>query len=72
MDIRAGIIAFALITFIGAYFSARAGIRAIQFSRKMTFYRLRRMRAAGGWRMIGFGLLLLILAAGIPEERRVG
>jgi hypothetical protein len=66
MDIRAGIIAFAFLVVIGALFSLRAGIRTIQFSRKMTFYRLRRARAANGWRMIGFGLLLLIFAAWLP------
>jgi hypothetical protein len=66
MDIRAGIIAAALLLAAGAYFSARSGIRAIQFSRKMTFYRLRRARAAAGWRMIGLGLLMLLLAAWLP------
>jgi hypothetical protein len=66
MDIRAGIIASALLIVIGAFFSVRAGIRTIQFSRKMTFYRLRQARAASGWRMIGFGLLLLIFAAWLP------
>jgi len=66
MDIRAGIIAFAVIIVVGAYFSLRAGVRTIQFSRKMTFYRLRRARAASGWRMIGFGFLLLLFAAWLP------
>ena len=66
MDIRAGIITAALLLIVGAYFSARSGLRAIQFSRKMTFYRLRRARAASGWRMIGLGLLMALLAAWLP------
>jgi hypothetical protein len=67
MDIRSGIIAFAVLVAIGAFLSMRSGIRTIQFSRQMTFYRLRRARAASGWRMIAFGFLLLIAAALLPS-----
>ena len=44
----------------------RNGLRAIQSARKMTFYRLRRQREAGGWRLVGFSMLLLLLAIVLP------
>jgi hypothetical protein len=62
MDIRAGVITAAILAVIGAFFSLRAGIRTIQAARKLTFYRLRQERTAGGWRL--FGLTIVLLAFG--------
>jgi type VI secretion system secreted protein VgrG len=66
MDIHAGIIAMALLAVIFAYFSVRGGLRTIRSARKMTFYRLRRQREAGGWRLLGLAIILLAFAVWMP------
>ena len=66
MDIRSGVIALALFALLFAVISVRGGLRAIQSARKMTFYRLRRKREAGGWRLLGLALLLVALAVWLP------
>jgi len=66
MDIHAGLMATALLAVVFAWFSLRGGLRALQSARKMTFYRLRRQRQAGGWRLLGLALLLLALALWLP------
>lgn len=63
MDIHAGIIAAVLMAAAGAFISVRSGIKAIQYARKLTFYRLRQQRTASGWRLIGGGFLLLLVGA---------
>jgi hypothetical protein len=63
MDIRAGVIAAAILAAIGAIFSIRAGIRTIQSARQLTFYRLRGERMASGWRLFGLALGMFGLAA---------
>lgn len=61
MDIRAGIIASAIMAILAAIVLLRAGLRKIQASRKLTFYRLRRQRMVAGWRILGASLLFLLL-----------
>jgi hypothetical protein len=63
MDIRAGVIAAALLTVVGAILAVRAAIRAIQSARQLTFYRLRAERMASGWRLFGLSVILLGVAA---------
>ena len=66
MDIQSGVIALVILAGIFAILSARSGLRAIQSARKMTFYRLRRQREAGGWRMLGLAALLIGFAVVLP------
>jgi len=62
MDIRAGLITTTILVILFAILSVRTGIRSVQSARNMTFFRLRRQRIAGGWRMLGTGLLLFLFA----------
>ncbi len=66
MDIQSGVIALVILAALFAVLSARGGLRAIQSARKMTFYRLRRQREAGGWRMIVVALVLFVFAIVLP------
>lgn len=66
MDIHTGFIVTAILVLLFAVLSARNGLRAIRSARKMTFYRLRRQREAGGWRMLGLALVLAVLAFWLP------
>jgi hypothetical protein len=66
MDIHAGFIAAVVILVIVALIIIRGGIRDIQSARKMTFFRLRRQRIAGGWRLFGLALVFIILAVVLP------
>lgn len=59
MDIRAGIIAAAVLSLLGALWIFRSGLRALQSARKLTFYRIKRQRERDGWfTLIGAALLL--------------
>jgi hypothetical protein len=62
MDIRAGIIAAVVLSFIGALWIFRSGFRTLRSARRLTFYRIRRQRERGGWWTVGFGLLLLSIS----------
>jgi hypothetical protein len=62
MDIRAGIIAAAVMTVLAAVWIFRTGIRTLQSARNLTFFRLRQQRMSAGWRLLGGGLLLLAFA----------
>ncbi len=66
MDIRSGAIALVILAAVFAVASARSGLRTLQSARKMTFYRLRRQREAGGWRMLGLSALLVVFAFAVP------
>ena len=66
MDIQSGFIAIAVILAVIALISMWNGIRDIQAARKMTFFRLRRQRIAGGWRLFGLALVLAVLAIALP------
>jgi type VI secretion system secreted protein VgrG len=66
MDIHSGIIAISVLAVIFAFFTVRGGFGAIRSARNMTFYRLRRQREAGGWRMILFGIFLVVFAIILP------
>ena len=59
MDIRSGIIAAVVMAILGALWILRAGIRALQSARKLTFYRIKRQRVRGGWITL-FGAILLL------------
>ncbi len=63
MDIHAGIIAAIILAAAGALISVRSGIKTIQYARKLTFYKLRQQRTTSGWRLLGFGILLVLLGA---------
>lgn len=62
MDIRAGIITTIFLAVLFAIFVFWMGIRSIQSARKLTFYRLRKQRMSGGWRMLGTSVLLVLFA----------
>jgi hypothetical protein len=62
MDIHAGVIAAVILILLAAFFSLRTGVRTIQSARRLTFFRLRRARMAGGWRLFGLALMLILLA----------
>ena len=66
MDIHSGFIAIAVILMIIALISMWSGIHDIQSARKMTFFRLRSQRIAGGWRLFGVALVLAVLAIALP------
>ncbi|MBI2757304.1 MAG: hypothetical protein HYX49_01345 [Chloroflexi bacterium] len=66
MDIRSGIIATIILLALFAVFSFWRGMRTLQSARKMTFYRLRRQREAGGWRLLGLAIILVALAIWLP------
>ncbi len=66
MDIQSGAIALVILAAVFAVVSARSGLRLIQSARKMTFYRLRRQREAGGWRLLGLSALLVVFAVAVP------
>ena len=66
MDLQAGAIAIAVLCTILALITMRGGLRAIRSARNMTFYHLRRQREANGWRQLGAGILLLLIAAAVP------
>ncbi len=66
MDIHSGFIAIAVILVAIALVSLWSGIRDIQSARKMTFFRLRHQRIAGGWRLFGLALVLAVLAIALP------
>jgi hypothetical protein len=63
MDIRAGIFTTIVLAVLAALIFFRVGIRSIQSARRLTFYRLRRQRMSGGWRMLFSGMLMLVFAA---------
>src|SRR5512142_1098298 len=66
MDIQSGVIALVVLAAVFAVVSARSGLRLIRAARKMTFYRLRRQREAGGWRLLGLSALLVVFAIAMP------
>jgi hypothetical protein len=66
MDIQSGVIAVVVLLAIFVVIAMRSGLRTIQSARKMTFYRLRRQREAGGWRLVGIAVLLLMIAIFLP------
>ena len=66
MDIQSGVIALVLIALVFAFIAVRGGLRTIQAARKMTFYRLRRQREAGGWRLLALAVVLVIVAVILP------
>ena len=66
MDIQSGFIALAVILVIVAVITMWSGIHDIQSARKMTFFRLRRKRIAGGWRLFGLALVFVVLAIALP------
>jgi hypothetical protein len=66
MDIHAGIIATAILLVFFGLVSIWGSIRTMQAARKLTFYRLRRQRNSGAWRLIGLGVLLILAAVCLP------
>jgi hypothetical protein len=66
MDIQAGVIALVILAVIIALLFTRSALRSLQSARKMTFYRLRRQRETGAWRLLGLAALLVVLAFVLP------
>ncbi len=62
MDIHSGIWTAIALVGLGAIALIYAGLQTIRASRGLTFFRLRRKRARQGWRMIGTGFLLILIA----------
>ncbi len=66
MDIRAGVIAFALFAVVAAYFSIRAAIKTMQTARKLSFYSLRKRQNATAWRLFFLAVFLVGFAYWLP------
>lgn len=66
MDIRAGILAAAVLVGFFALLVARNGLRTLQSARKLTFYRLRQSRMAAAWWMFFGALALAVIAILLP------
>lgn len=66
MDIKSGVIALVILAVIFAVLSARSALRTLQGARKMTFYRLRRQREGGAWRLLGLAAVLILFAVALP------
>lgn len=66
MDIHSGVVAIVVMAGLIATFSLWRGLRTLQSARKMTFYRLRRQREAGGWRLFGLAVVLIGFALWLP------
>ncbi len=66
MDIRAGIIAIALLIGLSGIATLRAGFSNIQAARRLSFYRLRQARMSQGWWTVLGAVALLILAILTP------
>jgi hypothetical protein len=66
MDIKSGVIALVVLAVIFAVLSARSGLHTLQSARKMTFYRLRRQRENGGWRLLILAALLIVFSVVLP------
>jgi hypothetical protein len=66
VDIHSGIIATAILMILFAILGVRNGVRGLQAARKMTFYRLRRQREAGSWRLVGVAILLFLVGVWLP------
>lgn len=66
MDIQTGVFTVVVLLAIFIVIAMRSGLRSIQLARKMTFYRLRRQREAGGWRLLGIAILMLVMAIWLP------
>ncbi len=62
MSISAGVTVFIVIFVLLALLAARAGIRSIQSSRAVVFYRTRRARMVAGWQWLITSLVLTLVA----------
>ena len=73
MNLSVVIIIFVALFALGALLAARAGIRSIQFARKVVFYRTRQAYMATGWQwLIVSGVLTIIsVGSGIFGQRVV-
>jgi hypothetical protein len=65
MSISAGITLFIILFVLLALLAARAGIRSIQSSRAVVFYRTRRARMVSGWQWLISSLALALVAVAI-------
>ena len=66
MDIKSGVIALVALAALFAVLSIRSALRTLQAARKMTFYRLRRQRETGAWRLLGLAAVLVVFAVVLP------
>ncbi|MBE0683771.1 MAG: hypothetical protein IH589_17840 [Anaerolineales bacterium] len=66
MDIRAGILALALLALAAAYFSFRAAIKTMQTARKLSFYSLRKRHNITAWRLFFVSVFLAGFAYWLP------
>src|SRR5512147_2351528 len=62
MNLSVVIIVIVALFALGALLAARAGIRSIQFARKVVFYRTRRAYMATGWQWLIIAGVLVIAA----------
>ena len=60
MDIRSFIITLIALLVAAALAVIIGGIRTILAANKLMFFRLRQARAAGGWRLLGIGMLIVL------------
>ena len=67
MSMGLGVTIVVILFALGALLAARAGIRSIQFARKVVFYRTRSAYMATGWQwlIVAFVLLSFTIASAV-------
>lgn len=65
LDILTGLRATALLAALGMLAAWWGGYRLLQSARKLPYFRMRRNRLTAGWRLLGFGFVLGLLALGL-------
>ncbi|HKI55487.1 MAG TPA: hypothetical protein VJ987_15285, partial [Anaerolineales bacterium] len=65
MSISAGVTVVIVIFALLALLAARAGIRSIQASRVVVFYRTRRARMVAGWQWLGTSFVLGLVTVAV-------
>lgn len=62
LDIHTGVQTALVLTILAILISFVSGYRSIRKGRTLKFFRMRRDRMVSGWRMIAFGLILVLVA----------
>lgn len=62
LDIHPAVVTLVILTVLGALAGLWGGVRAIRSARRGPFFRIRRQRVSGGWRLVFLSLALAVLA----------